>query len=172
VDDDENHFRRDFRPSPRRRRPDPELPRYETPGSILVEVFGEGEDREFEVQDWDENTSVFWISEGAGFDWWLEQHVEFPAPGLYLIENIRGEYIRGEWGYSEDEENWYYDDPPRRIVSALAEIARLRAFNARLVTACRAVLNIETSPMGTAYELPRALSEVRAALEATQEEAP
>jgi hypothetical protein len=111
--------------------PDPDLPSYATPGSMLVEVAGEGEDREYEVLDWDENSGVFWINEGIGFGWWLEHYPEFPAPGLYLIENIRGEFIRGDGWHTDDSEDWEFD-PPRAIGSALKEIARLRAENEAL----------------------------------------
>jgi hypothetical protein len=36
----------------------------------------------------------------------------FPAPGLYVIENIRGEYTRGDGWETDDSEDWEYD-PPR-----------------------------------------------------------
>ena len=89
----------------------PILPSYSDPGRILVNVIGEGKEREFEVLDYEEDSGVFWINEGVGFDWWLEHYgPEYPTPGLYVIENIKGEYTRGGWT-TDDNEDWEYDQP-------------------------------------------------------------
>ena len=128
-----------------------------------MKVAGEGDEQEFEVVHWDAASGVYWINEGMGFDWWFRHHgPEIPAPGLFIIENVRGEYIRGDGSTTDDSEEWSYDEP-RPIVSALAEIARLRALNAKLVAACRATLDVE---IGVLVEAP---AEVLAALEAVGE---
>lgn len=73
-------------------------PDYKTPGRILVRI-GPSETKvynhEYDVLDYDGDSSVFWINEGQGFDYWLD-NVDFPAPeGVFVIEGITGEYIRG-----------------------------------------------------------------------------
>ncbi|MER9496303.1 hypothetical protein NKI86_31565, partial [Mesorhizobium sp. M0320] len=56
--------------------------------------------------DYDGDTSVFWINEGTGFDYWLDGHFDLPGPGRYLISDVTGHYHRGDWGFTEDEEEW------------------------------------------------------------------
>lgn len=87
-------------------------PSYSTPGRILVHYMGPGASihsrYECEVLDHDSDSSVFWICEGTGIDYWLDEHAEFTEPGHYVIEGITGEYIKGEWGHTEDEEEWSF----------------------------------------------------------------
>lgn len=87
-----------------------EPPAYNVPGRILVHYIGPSAISvyryECEVLDYDSDTSVFWIREGTDFSFWLDTYAEFTEPGHYVFEGITGEYIRGEWGYSEDDEEW------------------------------------------------------------------
>jgi hypothetical protein len=87
-------------------------PSYSTPGRILVLYHGPAAMRygkhECEVLDHDYDTSVFYIGEGMGMEYWLDEHIEFPAPGHYVIEGIKGEYIKGDWGFTEDDEEWEF----------------------------------------------------------------
>jgi len=109
---------------------DHEPPSIRTPGWILVDVHvlepaptSAHEDKcEYEVLEWEGFSSVFWINEGVGFDWWLEERCQFPSSGVYLIENIRGDWIRGDGWMSEDREEWDHNDP--RLATP-EEIARL-----------------------------------------------
>jgi hypothetical protein len=95
------------------------LPKYSDEGRILFEVLSIDPDSkyskyskyEIEVIDWDEDSSVFWIREGVGFDYFINERYNFTEPGFYLIENIYGEYYKGDWGYDEDTEEWYSDEP-------------------------------------------------------------
>lgn len=90
------------------------LPSYKTPGRILVRI-GPSETKtynhEYDVLDYDSDSAVFWINEGTGFEYWLD-NVEFPcAEGVFVIEGITGEYIRGRgWlngeVYEEDDEEF------------------------------------------------------------------
>jgi hypothetical protein len=88
-------------------------PPYGKPGWLLVEV-GErlpkdnGYKHEYEVHDFDPDSGVFWIREGVGFDYWLNDMCDFPAPGFYVIEGIRGSYIKGDWGFTDDDEEWEF----------------------------------------------------------------
>ncbi len=90
-------------------------PSYKTPGRILVRSHGPAEPYEdgrpsvyrfsTEVLDHDSNSSVFWINEGVGFDFWLDSVDELEKPGVYVIEGITGDYIRGDgWTFDDDEE--------------------------------------------------------------------
>lgn len=91
-----------------------EPPSYGDPGRILVHLIGPGPSMhqryETEVMDYDPNTSVFYINAGVGFDYWIDQHIEFPSldEGYYVIEGITGEYINGEWGFTDDDEEWSF----------------------------------------------------------------
>lgn len=84
-------------------------PSYKTPGRILVRYLGPNGGRvyrhELEVLDYDADSSVFWISEGVGFDHWLDD-CDFPEPGVYVVEGITGEYIRGDGWHTDDYEEW------------------------------------------------------------------
>lgn len=87
-----------------------EPPLYSTPGRMLLEVTGPDEQYGREVECHDSDGSVFWINEGVGIDWWLEQHdiPEIQASGWYVIEGITGEYIRGDGWSTDDDEEWEY----------------------------------------------------------------
>ena len=94
-------------------------PSYGKPGIILVKVMTplyEKEhswqsDWEYEILDADEDSGVFWINEGTGYDWWLDAHCQFKSPGTYLIKNVVGYYYRGTWGFDDDDESWVFDEP-------------------------------------------------------------
>ncbi|MGI9492968.1 MAG: hypothetical protein ACR2QF_11275 [Geminicoccaceae bacterium] len=88
-------------------------PKYSDEGFIVVEILGPCEtgvyNWEYEVQEYDELSCVLYINEGTGFEWWLDNHCEFPGPGKYRIEGIKGEYIRGDRSYGEDDdEHWEF----------------------------------------------------------------
>lgn len=89
-------------------------PEYSTPGRILVRVSSTDSTvyrHDYEVLDFDgETTSVFYINEGIGFDWWLDELVEFPdGGGVFVIEGVTGEYHRGDWAWGEDDdESWEF----------------------------------------------------------------
>lgn len=93
-----------------------ELPSYDTPGRILVRSYGKAEPYSdgrpsvyrfsTEVLSYEGDTSVHWISEGVGFDFWLDRIDELETPGVYVIEGITGEYIRGDGWHTDDDEEW------------------------------------------------------------------
>lgn len=90
-----------------------QLPKYSDRGFILVRIHDitePGQTRrvwEYDVIDYD--GSVFWINEGTGIDYWLEEQIEFSRPGTYLIEGITGRYIRGDGYSTDDDEDWEYE---------------------------------------------------------------
>ena len=88
-----------------------EPPSYDDPGRILVHYMGPTGSKwfqyEIEVLDHDSNSSVFFIQEGVGFDYWLDSHAEFTEPGYYVFEGITGQYIRGDYG-EDDDETWEF----------------------------------------------------------------
>lgn len=87
-----------------------EPPSYSTPGRILVEIRAVSSWRhpcyryEVEVLYYDAETSVFWINEGAGFEYWFDTYVDLELPGTYVFEGVTG-----EWGHTDDDEEWYFD---------------------------------------------------------------
>ena len=89
-----------------------ELPSYDTPGRILVEISNILDKNNFHryeltVHDYDSDTSIFWINEGVGFEYWFNE-CYFPCSDWYVVEGVVGEYIKGEWGFSDDDEKWEY----------------------------------------------------------------
>lgn len=101
LSEDDDYYPEDYAPPP-----------YNKSGRILVNVLIAYEwnvcESEYDVLDYDIDSSVFWICEGVGFDWWFDQTCDFPAPGYYVIENITGEYIRGDGWTTDDDEEWEY----------------------------------------------------------------
>ncbi len=99
-----------------------EPPSYDTPGRILVHFLGTTGDQfskyECEVLDYDVESSVFYINEGVGFDYWLDNHAEFTEPGYYVIEGITGQYIKGDWSWREDDDETWEVSAMRRATDA------------------------------------------------------
>ncbi len=91
----------------------PEYPSYDKVGRILVTVSPTDStvyNHEYDVHDFDHDSSVFHINEGVGFDYWLDG-LDFPTPGTYVVEGITGEYIRGNWSWGEDDdESWDFKE--------------------------------------------------------------
>lgn len=90
------------------------LPSYGAPGRILVRVerpflFKDEHDWDYDVLDWDRDSSVFWVEEGIGSDYFLADVCVFTDPGVYVVEGITGRYIRGDGPYAEDTEDWFYE---------------------------------------------------------------
>lgn len=96
--------------------PEFELPAYSTPGDLLVEItnvdYNDHGCIKYMVEEiqYDSDTCVFWINEGVGVDYWLEDHVGdyIKEPGWYVIEGIVGHYIKGTYGFEEDSEEWEF----------------------------------------------------------------
>lgn len=119
-------------------------PPYGKPGRILVLV-QPGSSRyyrwEYEILDYDADTSVFWLNEGGMFEYEFEGQSLFTAPGVYLIERAVGTYYRGDWSWGEDDdEEWEFSQPiPVNFValdakhfSAQVMMARERAALAKI----------------------------------------
>ena len=88
-----------------------DLPRYDEVGRILVNIIDLNPcgmcKHEYEVLDYD--NCVFWINEGVGLEYWLDEYCEFISTGFYVIEGIKGECIRGDWTCGEDDnEVWEF----------------------------------------------------------------
>lgn len=91
---------------------DYQLPSIKSPGFILVHVLGPGETGvyRFETKVLDHSESTFWINEGVGFDYWFDEYIdnEFDTPGYYVIEGVRGHWIRGDGYSTDDDEDWEF----------------------------------------------------------------
>lgn len=92
-----------------------DLPSYSDEGRILFEIShvyrspSDQERYEIEVLDYDGNSSIHWLNEGLGADYWLKEILELDEPGFYVVEGVSGCYIRGEWGFTDDDEEWDLD---------------------------------------------------------------
>lgn len=93
---------------------EPKLPSYSDPGSILVKILtildnpGSYYRYELDVLDYDSGSSVFWLNEGMGIDYWLNDAIDFKKPGYYVIEHVTGYYHRGDGYSTDDDEEWDY----------------------------------------------------------------
>ena len=86
-------------------------PSYSDAGRILVAVYKEVGLQtiyrwEADVLDYDNDTSVHWINEGTGIEWFLDD-VDFVSPGVWVVEGITGTYFRGD-SVLDDDEEWEY----------------------------------------------------------------
>jgi len=89
-----------------------EFPSYSKPGRILVEILGPGDGcyrYEAIVHSHDDDSSVFYMQEGIGFEFFLDD-VEIWIPGWYVIENIVGHYHRGDGWTTDDTEEWEWGE--------------------------------------------------------------
>lgn len=97
--------------------PEYELPRYGTPGWILVEIevdwIKAGEERpiyRFSIGASliDTDNSTFWITEGVGLGYWMHAYADGVSEGVWVFEDVVGTYTKGDWGHTEDDEDWEY----------------------------------------------------------------
>lgn len=91
-----------------------DLPKYSDKGDLLVEIVAVDDNAifkyELESTYYNSDTCIMWINEGMGIEYWLEQYTEIQTPGWYVIEGIQGAYIKGEWGLTDDDEEWEYEN--------------------------------------------------------------
>lgn len=92
---------------------DYELPSYSEVGSITVEILGKIDISyhpkwEWEIDRYSYDGSAFWINEGMGIDYFINGFVgdDIPHEGIWTIEGIVGHYYKGEWGFTDDDEDW------------------------------------------------------------------
>lgn len=102
---------------PRDDEPDEQLPRYSDRGRILFELHHvyQPYDRKFGSQyettvlDYDSDKSPFWLNEGMGIEYFLDDVVDLELPGVYVLEGVAGAYYKGTWGFEDDDEEWWFD---------------------------------------------------------------
>lgn len=77
-------------------------------GRILVEVTARDDTRyyRFNYAVHEYEGSAFWIQEGQGFDYFLDEETEITGPGWYVLEGIIGTYTRGDGWEIDDDEDW------------------------------------------------------------------
>jgi hypothetical protein len=90
-------------------------PDYATPGRLVFEITSVVPDPhdcywpgyQVEDVDWDPATSLFWVNEGVGFDWFVNRYVDQKlAVGFWVVEDVVGTYIRGDGWMTDDDEEW------------------------------------------------------------------
>lgn len=86
-------------------------PSNNTPGRILVVIHGSGETGvyrwEAEVLDYDDDTAVYWINEGVGFDDFFDS-IDFPGEGVWVVSDITVTWRRGDGWSTDDSEEHHY----------------------------------------------------------------
>ena len=95
-----------------------ELPSYGEYGKIIVEVLGKVDTTwnslgwEWEIDRYTYEGSAFWINEGMGMDWFINNYVleDIPHEGIWVIDNIKGHYYVGTWGFDDDDEEWEWSE--------------------------------------------------------------
>lgn len=101
-----------------------ELPSGDKEGYIIVRVeHGEVDDDgnilnsindlysskwEYDVIEYDSDSAVFWITEGIGLDYFLDQYVDFPRPGIYKISGITVHWTKDYYGEVDEDWEWKY----------------------------------------------------------------
>lgn len=82
-------------------------------GHILFEYLGTGCGTwRYDVEVHDFTGGTFWIQEGVGWEYWFETHLEpsdLPEPGFYVVEGVKGSFIRGDGWMTDDDEEWNFD---------------------------------------------------------------
>ena len=87
------------------------LPKGTSPGRVLFHLWpiprGLGSHRwqwcEIDVLDYDSDTAVFWMIEGAGIEYWLELQLDIELEGTYVIEGVTCSWWKDYWGESDEE---------------------------------------------------------------------
>lgn len=92
----------------------PAPPRYGDTGWVIVKVAPTTGSYDFDYTVIDDApcTCTFWINEGEGWNYWLDQ-VGLPGLGVYLITGIVGRYLRGDGYTTDDDVRWDFDTPRR-----------------------------------------------------------
>lgn len=96
---------------------DYDLPSYSEYGKIIVEILGKIDVSwhpkwEWEIDRYTYEGSAFWINEGMGIDYFVNSHIldDIPHEGIWVIDNIKGAYFKGEWGFTDDDEEWEWGE--------------------------------------------------------------
>lgn len=95
-------------------KPEPELdlPSYSERGEILVKISAADKDYDREIEVLTHTGSAFWLSEGMGIEYWIQEQIneqQLEQDGYWVITGVYGVYHRGIWGYDDDTEEWFYE---------------------------------------------------------------
>jgi hypothetical protein len=52
-------------------------------------------------------------SYGCGIEYMIESHIVCPGPGWWVIEEITGHFSKGEWGFTDDNMDFYVPETAR-----------------------------------------------------------
>lgn len=91
---------------------EPKLPSYSDVGRVFFELIdvcrspSERDKYTIEVIDFDGHSSIYWLNEGQGIEYWLQGWLDLDEPGFYVVEGITGQYIRGDGWMTDDDEEW------------------------------------------------------------------
>lgn len=96
--------------------PEPDLPGYKDPGCILFEIYHIYREKdpwlhrryEIEVIYYDSGSSLMWLNEGQGINYWLQGALDLDDTGFFVIEGVTGTYYRGDGWMTDDDEEWEF----------------------------------------------------------------
>ena len=76
-------------------------------------------DREYQTDQRDGNSSVYWMHEGVGIEYAITDilQLDIELDGVYVLEGIYGQYFRGDGWTTDDDEEWYFDFMRRASLS-------------------------------------------------------
>lgn len=109
-----------------------DLPGYKDPGRILFEIYhiyrcGDQPTShtryEIEVHDYDSGSSVMWLQEGQGIDYWLQDVIDLEGTGFYVVEGVTGTYYRGDGWSTDDDEEWEFTLCRRATLEEISSLA-------------------------------------------------
>jgi len=93
------------------------FPSIRTKGRVLVNVGPSvsggpsSYKHEYEVIYEDDETSIFWIKEGVGWDYWFDAHIDFPTEGgWFIVSGICGHFLPGDGWMIDNDEEWEWDE--------------------------------------------------------------
>lgn len=95
-----------------------DLPGYKDPGRILFEIVhiyrGSRPNwcglYEIDVLDHDGDSSVMWLQEGQGIEYWLNAGpLDLEETGFYVLEGVTGTYYPGDGWMTDNDEEWDFE---------------------------------------------------------------
>jgi hypothetical protein len=105
-------------------------PRHDVSGWIIFEVCRSEEPgyqprNIYNVLGWNTDSSVYWIYNEIGFDYFLDGG-DYPDAGIYIMEDIRGYFINDYYG--ESDLRW--EDGGYRMLNPVESCRALAAYEA------------------------------------------
>jgi hypothetical protein len=87
-------------------------PKYSDPGEVLIywnpRPYNICWKADVVVLDCDPNSSVWWMMEGGGIEYWMRELLDLELEGYYVVSGIHGAYHKGDGYSTDDSEEWHF----------------------------------------------------------------